>query len=234
VVTFDDGYADNLRNAKPLLEKYDTPATVFAASAHAPGGRQYWWEVVDRLLATAAAKGLTLQIGKDRLDKEQSAILHARLIESTCEQVDAVIAELAAQVGIGIATEPDGLPMTASELRELSASGLVDIGSHTITHRRLAQLSEEEQRDEILGSKRNLEQVLDRPVETFAYPFGWEGTDYSEVSQRLVREAGYTCACAVNPFSVGRAADPFGLPRCWVSDWSGEALAQRLRFWYVR
>jgi peptidoglycan/xylan/chitin deacetylase (PgdA/CDA1 family) len=234
VVTFDDGYADNLLNAKPLLEKYDTPATVFAASAHAPGGREYWWDVVDQLLTTAAAKGLELRVGKQKVDTTPSGALHKRLAESTCQEVDAVIAALVAQVGVGTSTEPEGLPMTASQLRELSASGLVDIGSHTMTHRRLARLSEREQREEIFGAKRSLEQVLDRPVETFAYPFGWEGTDYSEVSQRLVREAGYSCACAVHPFPVGRGTDLYGLPRCWVSDWDGDELARKLRFWYVR
>jgi peptidoglycan/xylan/chitin deacetylase (PgdA/CDA1 family) len=234
VVTLDDGYADNLYGAKPLLEKYDTPATVFAASAYAPGGREYWWDVVDRLLTTAAAKGIPLQVGKERIDATKGGALHVRLLKSSCEEVDTVVAELVAQVGVVTPTEPEGLPMTAAQLHELSASGLVDIGSHTVTHRRLAQLSEKEQRDEIFGAKRSLEQVLGRPVETLAYPFGWKGTDYSDVSQKLVREAGYSCACAVNPFPVVRGTDLYGFPRCWVSDWDGDELGRKLRFWYVR
>jgi peptidoglycan/xylan/chitin deacetylase (PgdA/CDA1 family) len=234
VVTFDDGYADNLLNAKPLLEKYDTPATVFAASEYAPGGREFWWDVVDELRMYAAAKGTKIKAGTERIDPSRNVVLHERLAKSTRREVDAVIAELVAQIGAEVHTKPEGLPMTAPQLHELSASGLVDIGAHTITHRRLAVLSESEQQAEIFGAKRSLEKVLDRPVETFAYPFGASGTDYSVVSQRLVREAGYSCACAVQPFPVGRKADLYGLPRCWVSDWDGDELARRLRFWYVR
>lgn len=50
VVTFDDGYFDNLRNAKPLLERYDVPATVFVASGFIGEKREFWWDELDRLL----------------------------------------------------------------------------------------------------------------------------------------------------------------------------------------
>jgi peptidoglycan/xylan/chitin deacetylase (PgdA/CDA1 family) len=50
VVTFDDGYFDNLRNAKPLLERYDVPATVFVTSGFIGQKRQFWWDELDRLV----------------------------------------------------------------------------------------------------------------------------------------------------------------------------------------
>src|SRR5215217_6110060 len=50
VVTFDDGAADNLHNAKPLLERYNVPATVFVATEYARGEREFWWDELERLL----------------------------------------------------------------------------------------------------------------------------------------------------------------------------------------
>jgi peptidoglycan/xylan/chitin deacetylase (PgdA/CDA1 family) len=49
-VTFDDGYADNLENAKPLLERWGVPATVFLATAYVGGDREFWWDDLERLL----------------------------------------------------------------------------------------------------------------------------------------------------------------------------------------
>lgn len=49
-VTFDDGYADNLLVARPLLERYDVPATVFVPSGAPAPGRELWWDELDRLL----------------------------------------------------------------------------------------------------------------------------------------------------------------------------------------
>lgn len=49
VVTFDDGYGDNLWNAKAVLEDYDVPATVFAATGYVGGKREFWWDEVEKI-----------------------------------------------------------------------------------------------------------------------------------------------------------------------------------------
>jgi hypothetical protein len=47
-ITFDDGYADNLLNAKPILEKYDIPATVFVANGYVEQQQEYWWDELEK------------------------------------------------------------------------------------------------------------------------------------------------------------------------------------------
>jgi peptidoglycan/xylan/chitin deacetylase (PgdA/CDA1 family) len=49
-ITFDDGYADNLHTARPVLERFSAPATVFVTSDHIGNAAEFWWDELDRLL----------------------------------------------------------------------------------------------------------------------------------------------------------------------------------------
>jgi peptidoglycan/xylan/chitin deacetylase (PgdA/CDA1 family) len=61
-VTFDDGYADNLWNAKPLLERYDVPATVFVTTGYVGQDREFWWDELETLLLERRTLPETLQL----------------------------------------------------------------------------------------------------------------------------------------------------------------------------
>ncbi len=119
--------------------------------------------------------------------------------------------------------------MTAEEVVRLADSGLVEIGSHTVSHPRLSDLPETEQREEITLSKGRLEDLLGWSVKSFCYPNG----AFTTGTARLVREAGYDSACTILSGPVVQGADPYALPRVWAPDIGGEAFRRWLarRFW---
>lgn len=65
VITFDDGYADNLYNAKPLLERYEIPATIFVASGYLSQDRRFWWDELEELLLQPGVLPKTLRLPVD-------------------------------------------------------------------------------------------------------------------------------------------------------------------------
>jgi peptidoglycan/xylan/chitin deacetylase (PgdA/CDA1 family) len=105
----------------------------------------------------------------------------------------------------------DGERITWDELRQLAARHVV--GSHTRTHVRLpASVGTERLRDEIVGSRRALEERLGCPVESFCWVGGEEDT-YSPEAAGFVREAGYSLAFQTNNWPITRRTDPLQLQR---------------------
>ncbi|HBA65905.1 MAG TPA: polysaccharide deacetylase family protein [Methylococcaceae bacterium] len=81
--------------------------------------------------------------------------------------------------------------LSANQIREMSDAGM-EIGSHTCSHRDLSQLPFQQQLDELTRSKHKLEDLLQKPITGFAYPFG----RYNEDTLKAVSAAGYEWACS--------------------------------------
>jgi hypothetical protein len=64
-------------------------------------------------------------------------------------------------------------------------------------------------------------------VSSFAYPYG-RREHYTERTVRLVKQAGFACACANMPGQASAASGDFELPRLQIQEWSGEELRARL------
>lgn len=113
------------------------------------------------------------------------------------------------------------------ELREVADSGFIEIGSHAYTHRSLGAMPPDEARDEARRSRETLEEKLERPVRSFAYPFGTYG-DFDAVTERALADAGYTIAFNSMHGVVRPGLDPISLPRIKVE--GGEGLGM---FWLL-
>lgn len=112
--------------------------------------------------------------------------------------------------------EQDPAHLRWSELRGLTASGLVSCAAHSVTHRKLRGLPRAELARELRGSKRRLEDELQQPVATLAYPYGsYDAFDAATIAE--ARAAGFTAAMTTIAGINRPGADLFRLRRTRIS-----------------
>jgi peptidoglycan/xylan/chitin deacetylase (PgdA/CDA1 family) len=262
VVTFDDGYADNLHNAKPLLKRYGVPATIFIPPGFLGSEKEFWWDELDRLLLQPGTLPgrLSLNINGSTYGWELAEVARYRptearehrgwrawknpptprhsIYQSLWKELHSmpedarrsVLEELRGWANIEASGRPAHRTLSLEELRYLAQGRPIEVGAHTLTHPALSTLPIAKQREEILSSKSQLEEILGRPVHTFAYPYG-KRSDYSADTMNLVREAGFLCACANFGGVVERSTGLFELPRVHVPNLDQERFAAWIARW---
>lgn len=261
-ITFDDGYANNLHRAQPLLAKHNIPATVFVSTGYTERDREYWWDELEFLLLQVGQlpETLTLPVGDRRREWTLGAAAHYSLDKQLSDYAiaaweaqpgsrlhfyydvwaalqlldegdrQAALNAIAAWSGVPPKMRDTHRPMRRHEVLQLDATAEVAIGAHTVNHPLLSKRSLGDQQQEILASKAYLEQLLNRSINTFAYPFG----AYRADTVPLVREADFSCACTTVEETIGRDSHAHELPRFEVRNWSGAEFEQRLQRWFSR
>ena len=105
--------------------------------------------------------------------------------------------------------------MSWQQIKELSRSDLITIGSHSINHPNLSEIdSEDKLKYEIIESKRILEEALHRKINLFSYPFGGRSPE----ARKIVRLAGYKAAVGTNFPRGSPNDDVFALKRLRISE----------------
>ena len=234
VLTFDDGYADNFWNAKPLLEKYEVPATVFVTSGSVDASG-FWWDDLERALLHSKKLPKCLQLhAQGRLyewptinvDQRRQAYMaiHKILKPLRASDRDQIMTELYALVDVKQTKNSNSRPLTTSELTQLAQSEFVDIGAHTVTHSSLPVMSPSDQSEEIIGSRQKLTAILGNRVDTFSYPYG----NFTAETVEIVKLAGFEMALTCETNVVEKGPNQFQLGRFGVGDWEGEKFRRHL------
>jgi len=204
VVTFDDGYRDNLDRALPILERYRIPMTILLATGHIGTEMPLWWDLAawcfahsERTEADLPGLGKRRWSGVAERERVLGEWLEALKLRSDGERAGA-IASLPALLGV---EPPPGafseVYLTWDEVRRMQARG-VAFGAHTLTHPILTRVGPERAREEIFGSKAAVEEILGTPSPAFAYPNGGRG-DVDETVRGLVADAGFRLGFTLLP-----------------------------------
>jgi peptidoglycan/xylan/chitin deacetylase (PgdA/CDA1 family) len=246
VLTFDDGYSDVLHNAKPLLKRYDVPAIAFIVTGNL--GSEFWWDELARILSSSInlPEKLSFKVnGSDyewifgssefpRIVGSGREIRHGfilslydKLLITTPKVRQVALSHLSSWGGKDLIKKPRYRTLDRSELMQLVADGLVEIGSHSVTHPILEILPLDQQRIELQQSKNSLENLLNRSVTKFSYPNG----SFPKGIRTVLREVGYEYGFTSLGDALWRGSDPYFIPRFWVPDWGGEGFGHWLKLW---
>ncbi len=197
VITFDDGYADNFTHALPVLEKFDAPFTVYVTTDLVERTGYLWWLGLEHLFR--------------KRDTVDVAPMGRRFATASFREKAAALAEVSAWVsadrgrrapqlrevfdvcGVSMSAATAEVGLSREQLLALHRHSLATIGGHTTGHIELTALSEPEAYREMHDNKVFLENVLEAPVEHFAYPFG----TCEEREVALAGKAGFRTAVTV-------------------------------------
>ncbi len=217
-VTFDDGLANNVTFAIPMLQEFTFPATFFIPSAFVGSSRDLWVsslrELVSRWRGTAIQElhGLWPLLPMADEQNRYAAYFRIKEVLKTQGRRQEILDRLADEAG-GYIRPPEEGRVVGPELLRRMMQHPFSVGAHSRTHPILSALEPESARSEIDGSRKDLEAMLGQPVLDFAYPNG-RFPDLSDTIFTLVAEAGYRCAVTTEPGTVRRGDDRLALRRC--------------------
>jgi len=259
-ITFDDGYVDNLRVAKPLLARGDVPATVFMTTGRAGRDREFWWEELQRAffepVELPAGLELTIdgnhrvwRLGSDAtyaaddprrlsawhvLDEGAPSARHAAFREAYASIRPLAQAERTRVIDTLLAWAGIPVATVRESRRALEPVEVVELASGG-----LVEIGAHTVNHPALPSQ-PAEVQREEVARSKADVEAWLGTGvpgfaypyglYDDASVAAARDAGFAYACSCDGGPVWRRTEPYLLPRLEVADCDGDRLAELLRW----
>ena len=263
VITLDDGYADNAHEAKPILERFEIPATVFVVAGQVGGTSEFWWDELDRLLLQPGTLPPDLRLQLNGTVEEWELGPASRYSETDYRHHRGWHVE-----------RPDD-PTTRHRLFRALFDHLYR-SSHGDKQRILQQVrtwagAERVARpthrpltrnETVLLSQGGLVEIgahtmshptltalppaeqrdeiqqskdcLEHMLEQPVVSFAYPHGATSPATADIVSDAGFQLACCSHPDALFRGADRFQLPRLGIRDWDRDTFARWLRWWIGR
>lgn len=258
VITFDDGYADNLCNAKPLLESSDIPATVFVTTGHIGSRCEFWWDELDRLLlqpgklpsnfeweqngqtrrwelgTASVLSGAMYDLHRDwHVERQDDPSLRQSLFRSIYEQLHAASGDerqhILSKLETMVGAEPYGRPTH----RILSREQVIELARGDLVEIGAHTVSHPALAAiSVAEQQMELEQskrTLEGILNRPVTGLAYPHGSYSPETIAVAQAAGFSYACSSDTSEVESGADAFRLPRFAVRDWDGDTFAGWLK-----
>ncbi len=219
IITFDDGYVDNYRNAMPILEKYMIPATFFVSTNLIGTNYMFWWDELELFLIEDNYSGVFQYSDKEiliknkedreKVCKEVRNYLKTKLPNEIEEEMRRIRKNLHKE-----RVSTDKLRcLSLEELRKLSESKYATIGGHTKSHLSMGEDKPYKlMADEVSGSLSILRTCSMCEITTFAFPFGAD-EDYCAMAEEILKENNIKRAVSAKPGNIVANSWGYNMPR---------------------
>ncbi len=199
IITFDDGYKDNYINAFPILQKYGASATFFLTLDFVEGNIIPWWDELASMIHKATITGVDLaDLGYYVLKSKKDRLLIISKINEKLKSMESIrriknMNFIRKKLKIDRKENTHyGQFMSWDNIKEMNKKGM-HFGAHTITHCNFEKESIKMARQEIVESKKKIEQKLKKDILTFCYPYG-KKEFFSQDIINLLKKHGFFCA----------------------------------------
>jgi peptidoglycan/xylan/chitin deacetylase (PgdA/CDA1 family) len=216
VITFDDGHHDFYTNAWPIIKKYNLTATLFVTTGFVDKQCWLWPDLLRYILLNTQKSQVDVanlgvfSLDKDRALKTWNSLGDYCLTLATDTRI-AFIYALAKQLEVSVSGEPQHpfTPVDWQQLRDMQAQGL-DVGSHSVTHPILSQVTLENLDWELATSKQRIEQELQSTPQGVCYPNGMAKDISTQVTNCSAAHYRYGVVAFPAPISI---QDPMTMGR---------------------
>ena len=208
VLTFDDGYRNNLTHALPILRHYNTPATFMVPTGFLNNPRPFWFDRLDYALQQIKIDGRELKLGSlvMHLDCTSRKTLRESFVASICAAKEQQMSDVDFLLEMGqLSAQLEGESgrrlsdiqkqddwseiMTWEQIEKEANDNNVSFGSHTVDHVRLGLVEDKIALDQLTISKRDIEIHTGKPCQSLCYPNG----SFTDETIDLVQNSNYNC-----------------------------------------
>jgi len=211
-LTIDDGYESVYTLGFPALRDAGVPATLFVATEFVDERVPLWPDRIEHAFAGAPGDAAARRERLKSLQRQAKSLLPAAR-EALIAPVEA---ELARKLILDDSAPENYRPLTWSQTKEMAASGLLEIGSHTHSHTIVTLLGREAP-GELSRSKALVEKHVGRPCDLFCYPNG-DYDDFSAETSTFLKAAGFLCGLTTVAGFVSPGSDPYTMLRFGTDD----------------
>ena len=220
-VTFDDGFSDNHEIAAPLMERYGIRGTFYVTVSAVDSPRPPWFcrlrhafGRTDRPQFTMPGGGPCYGLGT-REARRAAFLVASAACARTCGAVQEQTIQAIEEALNVLPLANEGLMMSWDQVRALDRAGHI-VGSHSLSHPNIAQISESDAENELRESRSILEHQLGKEVRHFSYPNPILQPHWSTRTCEIAAGVGYQTSVTSQSGAVAACENPLAIPRISV------------------